>query len=141
MATEFKHVQLRIKQRCIIAEGSGGQIFYATPKRARLLIDAGAVELLNTAAVKRGLERFAAAGPVVGPEEQPAAGPSEFKVEKFAEKKSSAAVPDGHSTDSASSSAPGTAALSSVSAAALVSPQRRSPRSPRRARRVVDGSE
>ncbi len=130
MKAELQTAQLRVKPRCIIAEGSGGMIFYATPSRARALIDAGVVDLLNAAPAN---------APAAGPSETPSAGPGEFK--EPAEKKSSAADPAGRSTDSASSSVRGTAALSSASAGDLVSPQRRSPRSPRRARRVLPASE
>ncbi len=130
---ELKTAQCRIKPRRIIAEGCGGTIFWATPTRARLLIDVGAVELVNMVPVQ--------AGPVatrpIGPTEAPVAGPSEVKEPP--EKRSSAVVPDGPSIDSQSSSEPGTAALSSASAAGLLSPERISPPSKKRGRPKKSG--
>mgnify|MGYP003393625606 FL=1 len=104
MKQEFKTAQLRVKAKCIIAEGGAGTIFWATPARARALLDAGAAVLMN-------------------------AGPSEFKPQEPAEKKFSVAAPAGPSTDSASSSLHGAAAQSSASAEAPASPKRRSRRS------------
>lgn len=100
MKQEFKTAQLRVKAKCIIAEGSSGTVFWATPARARALIDAGAAELMN-------------------------AGPSEFKPVGHLEKKSLAAAQDGRSTDSALSSAHGTAAQQSASAEDPALPKRR----------------
>ena len=97
---EFNTAQLRIRAKCIIAEGSEGAIIWVTPSRARMLIDAGAAELVNP-------------------------GPSETKPTGAAEKKYSAAGPAGRSTATARSIAPGAAALSSASAGDLVQPQRR----------------
>jgi hypothetical protein len=113
MKAEEKTAQLRVKKNCIIAEGGGGTIFYATPTRARLLIDGGAAELVNVGPTVR---------PVVGPSEMPVAGPSEFK--ESPEKKSSAIAQGGPSIDSAPSTESGKAALLSSSAEALVSPKR-----------------
>jgi hypothetical protein len=113
MQAEFKTAQLRVRKNCILAEGCSGTIFYATPTRARLLIDGGGAELVNVGPAER---------PVAGPSETPTAGPGEFK--ESAEKKSSAAAQDGRLIDSASSIGPGKAALSSSSAEALVSPKR-----------------
>lgn len=122
MIAEQKTAQCRVIGNNIIAEGCAGQIFYATPTRARLLIDAKAAELVNAPAE----------APVIGPSETPVAGPSEFK--EPAEKKYSAAAQGGPLIDSVSSIASGTAPLSSSSAAGLVSPQRSAPSSPRRGR-------
>ena len=94
MLAEQKTAQLRVIGHGIIAEGSAGQIFWATPTRARLLIDIGAAELVN---------QFAA----------PVIGPSETKPAEPAEKKSFPAVPDGRLTDSAPSIESGKAAPSS----------------------------
>ena len=105
MIAEQKISQLRVIGRGIIAEGSAGQIFWATPTRARLLIDIGAAELVN---------QFTAQ----------VVGPSETKPMEPAEKKYSAAAQGGPLTGSAPLIAHGKAELSSVSAAALVSPQR-----------------
>ncbi len=114
MIAEQKTAQLRVKRNCIIAEGGGGTIFYATPTRARLLIDGGGAELVNVGPAVR---------PVVGPSETPTAGPSEFK--EPAEKKSvSQGVQGGPLTALAPSTESGMAALPSSSAAALVSPKR-----------------
>lgn len=123
MIAEPKTAQLRVKKNCILAEGGAGTIFWATPTRARLLIDGGGAELVNADPAKR---------PVAGPSETPVAGPSEFK--ESPEKKSSAAAQGGPLTASVSSTESGQAALSSSSAAALVSAERKSPRSPRRGR-------
>ncbi len=89
---EHKTAQLRIRRKVIIEEGCGGSIILVTPSRARALIDAGAADLMNA---------------------QP--GPAETKPAGPLEKKFSAAVPAGRSTDSAASSEPGTAASVSVS--------------------------
>jgi hypothetical protein len=110
--TEFKTAQLRVKAKCIIAEGCGGAFIYVTPARARILIDAGAAELVNA-----------------GSTQQTGIGPSEFKPTGALEKKSSAAVPAGHSIDSAPSSGTGTAAPLSASEEAPASPPRRSRKS------------
>lgn len=115
---EAKTAQLRIKPKCIIGEGTGGTIFWATPARARLLIDAGAVVLMNAGVPARR---------VVGPGQTKPAGASEIK--ESLEKKSSAVVPAGRSTGSASSSGTGAAAPSFASAEAPASPKRRSGRS------------
>lgn len=109
--SEFKTAQLRVKRKAIIAEGSGGTIFWATPSRARLLIDAGAVELMNADVPA-----------------QPVIGPSETKPQEPAEKKFSAAAPAGLSTDSASLSQPGAAAPLSASEEAPALPKRKSRR-------------
>lgn len=44
---EQKTVQLRIRPNTIIEEGTGGSIVWMTPKRADLLIKAGAAELVH----------------------------------------------------------------------------------------------
>ena len=117
MKAEQKTAQCRVKKNCIIAEGGAGTIFYATPTRARLLIDGGGAELVNVGPTVR---------PVAGPSETPTAGPSEFK--EVVEKKSvSHEGPAGPSIDFPASIESGKAALSSYSAAALVSPERKSP--------------
>lgn len=132
MQAEFKTAQLRVKPNCIIAEGGGGQIFYASPTRARALIDAGAAELVNVSKVSKVIEMDK---PIIGPTEAPIAGPTEFK--EPAEKKSySPAVPDGRLTDSPSSIESGKAAPSSSSAAAQVSPKSNAKPSPKRGRPV-----
>lgn len=113
---EQRTAQLRVKKNCIIAEGGGGTIFWATPTRARLLIDGGGAELVNVGPAER---------PAAGPSETQIAGPSEFK--EPAEKKYSAAGPGGRLIDSVPSTGSGAGAVSSVSAAALVSPQRNAP--------------
>lgn len=95
---QFNTTQVRVRKNCIIAEGSGGHVFYTNAARARALINAGAVDLVN---------------PIV-------IGPKETKPAEPAEKKSYHAAPDGPSTDSAPSSEPG-AASSSASQAGLVS--------------------
>jgi hypothetical protein len=109
--SELKTAQLRVKRKAIIAEGAGGTIFWATPSRARLLIDAGAVELMN-------------AMPVAGPSETKPAGPAQTK--EPIEKKFSAAAPVGPSTDSALSSQPGAVAQLYASLEAPASPRRKS---------------
>lgn len=109
---EAKTAQLRVMRRQIIAEGAGslrcpihcgaekcshgGAVFWATPTRARLLVDAGAAELLN-------------------------AGPSEIKPAGPLEKKSSAVDQAGPSTDSQSSKESVKAESPSASAAAPAS--------------------
>lgn len=103
---EAKTTQLRIRPRCIIAEGAGGSIVWVTPSRARLLIDGGAAELVN-------------------------AGPSETKPVGALEKKSLAAVPAGPSTDSVSSEKPGMVAQLFASVVDRVSPSRKSRRQSR----------
>jgi hypothetical protein len=110
--SEFKTAQLRVKRKAIIAEGAGGTIFWATPARARLLIDAGACELMNA---------------------QSAIGPSQTKPQEPAEKKSLAAAPAGPSTDSASSSQPGAVAQLFASVVDLVSPKHKSARQKKQA--------
>jgi len=112
MKAEQKTAQLRVKRNCIIAEGGGGTIFYATPTRARLLIDGGGAELVN-----------ASVRPVAGPSETPTAGPSEFK--EPAEKKYSRVVPGGHSIDFQPSIESGKAQLLSSSAEGLVLAERK----------------
>ncbi|MFA6204494.1 MAG: hypothetical protein WC710_15050 [Gallionella sp.] len=114
--SEFKTAQLRVKRKAIIAEGAGGTIFWATPSRARLLIDAGACELMNANVPAR-----------------PAIGPSETKPQEPAEKKFSAAAPAGPSTDSASSSQPGAVAQLFASVVDLVSPKHKSARQKKQA--------
>jgi len=109
--SEFKTAQLRVKRKAIIAEGGRGTIFWATPTRARRLLDAGAVDLMN-------------AEPVAGPSETKPAGPAEHK--EPIEKKSSATAPAGPSTDLAQSSQPGVVAQSSASEVAPASPKRKS---------------
>ena len=104
---EAKITQVRIKPRCIIAEGAGGSIVWMTPSRARLLIDAGGVELVNI-------------------------GPSEIKPVGATEKKSLAAVPAGPSTDSASSNKPGMAASLFASVVDPVSPRGKSKKQQKR---------
>jgi hypothetical protein len=106
--SEFKTAQLRVKRKAIIAEGSGGTIFWATPSRARLLIDAGAVDLMNA--------------------DVPAIGPSETKPQEPAEKKYSATAPAGPSTASVLSSQPGAVAPLPALEEAPASPRRRSTR-------------
>lgn len=102
---EQKTAHLRIKPRRVLPEGDGGTIFWATPTRARQLLEIGAVEMLN------------------------APGPAETKPAGPLEKKFSAADPAGPSTDSAPSSQPGPAAVLSASVAGPASPKRKSPRS------------
>jgi hypothetical protein len=126
MKAEEKTAQLRVKKNCILAEGGGGTIFYATPTRARLLIDGGGAELVNIPPTFSGPRNK----PETGPSETPIAGPSEFK--ESAEKKSLAATQGGPSIDSVPSIESGSAELSSYSAAALVSSDRKSPQSPKR---------
>lgn len=116
--SELKTAQLRVKRKAIIAEGGGGTIFWATPSRARLLIDAGACELMN-----------ATIQPVVGPAATKPAGPAQTK--EPIEKKSSAAAPVGPSTDSALSSQPGAVAQLYASLEAPASPKRKSRQSKR----------
>jgi hypothetical protein len=116
---EHKTAQLRIKRKAILPEGAAGTIFWATPSRARLLLDAGAVELLN------------AEQPAVGPAETKPAGPTETKEPH--EKKFFAAAQAGPSTDSASLSQPGAVAQSSVLQEAQVLPVRKSRRSKKQA--------
>lgn len=111
---EPKTAHLRVKHKRIIAEGTGGTIFWATPSRARLLIDAGAVELMN--------------GPrLVGPAETKPAEPLEKK--EHGSKKFLAAVPDGRSTASALSNVHGTAARLFASAVGRVSTKAKSGKS------------
>lgn len=124
-----KTAQLRVKfgpkgERRITAYGGSGQIFWEAPARATFLIDTGSFELVN--AVGRT---------PIGPGETKPAGPGQTKPEVPLEKKSSAADQAGHSTDSAQSSEPGTAAVSSASAGDLVSAERKSPSSKPRGRR------
>jgi hypothetical protein len=109
---ELKTAQLRVKRKAIIAEGGGGTIFWATPSRAQLLIDAGAVELMN------------AEQPTIGPAATKPAGPTQTK--EPIEKKSSATAPAGPSTDLAQSSQPGVVAQLYVSLEAQASPKRKS---------------
>ena len=111
--SELKTAQLRVKRKAIIAEGGGGTIFWATPSRARLLLDAGACELMN-----------ATLQPVIGPAETKPAGPAQTK--EPIEKKSSAAASAGPSTASASSSQPGAVAQLYASLEAPASPRRKS---------------
>jgi len=118
--SELKTAQLRVKRKAIIAEGGGGTIFWATPSRARLLIDAGACELMN-----------ATIQPVVGPAATKPAGPAQTK--EPIEKKSSAAAPVGPSTDSALSSPPGTVAQLFASLVDRVSYPRKSRQSKKQA--------
>lgn len=93
--------QIRIKsQRYMVAGLYGLGPHWVTPERARMLVDQGVAEIVGGVASVR---------PVTGPSETPTAGPSE--------KKSFAAVQDGRSIASASSSAPGSAASLSSSAA------------------------
>lgn len=110
MVIEQKTAHLRVKPRRILPEGDGGTIFWATPARARRLLDEDAVVLLNA--------------PAAGPAETKPAGASETK--DAIEKKSSAAAPAGPSTDSVPSSQPGAVASLFASAVALVSPKRKS---------------
>jgi hypothetical protein len=105
---EAKTAQVRIKPRCIIAEGASGTIVWLTPSRARLLIDGGAVELVNTV------------------------GPTETKPVGATEKKSLPAAPAGPSTDSASSNPPGVVGSLFASVVDLVSPAGRSKRQQKR---------
>ena len=116
--SELKTAQLRIKRKAIIAEGGGGTIFWATPTRARLLLDAGAVELMN-------------AEVTAGPAETKPAGPAQTK--EPIEKKSSAAASAGPSTASASSSQPGAVAQLYASLEAPASPRRKSRQSKKQA--------
>jgi len=108
---EQKTAHLRIKPRRIMPEGDGGTIFWATPTRARQLLDLGAVDLLNAP----------------GPAETKPAGPDETK--ESLEKKSFATDPAGPLTDSVASSDAGSVAVSSASAAAPASPKRKSRKS------------
>lgn len=119
---EQKTAQLRVKPKAIIAEGSGGTVFWATPTRARLLIASGAAEFVGTA----------------GPAETKPAGPGETK--ESAEKKFLDGAQAGQSTASALSSAPATVAPSSVSPEAPVSPLNNARRS-RRGGKSTDGAE
>lgn len=77
---EAPTVKVRIRRSAIIAEGSNGSIVQLTPSRARLLIEAGAVDMID---------------------EQPVAGPSEIKPSGPTEKKSYAVPAAGQLTDSA----------------------------------------
>jgi hypothetical protein len=98
--------QIKIKSHRYMVSGLYGLgPHWVTPERARVLVEQGVAEIVGAQPTVR---------PGVGPVETPAAGPLE--------KKSSAAVPDGRSIASASSSVPGPAALSSSSAADPVSP-------------------
>lgn len=107
---EPKTAQLRVRKNSIIAEGSEGQIFYASPTRAKLLIDAGAAELVN---VQRP------AGPAV----VKVPGPTETKPAVPLEKKSSLSeIAAGLSTVSLESIESGPVILSSSLAAAPASP-------------------
>ena len=108
MIAEQKTAQMRVIGRGIIAEGSAGQIFWATPTRARLLIDIRAAELVN---------QFTA----------PVIGPSETKPMEPAEKKHSAISQGGRLTDSVPSIESGTDSASSVLVEAHRSPKRSVP--------------
>lgn len=117
---EQKTAQMRVLfgprgTRRITAYGGSGQIFYETPSRATFLIGTGCFELVNSRVPLQQLP---------GPSQTKPAGPSEQK--ESLEKKSLAADQAGPSTDSASSSESGKAAVSSSSAEALVSPEPRS---------------
>lgn len=126
---ERRTAQVRVRPRVTVGEGSGrmgacpfncgqpkcscgGTIFYATPTRARQLIDAGAVDLVNFQPVEQ---------PMVGPSETKPIGPSEKKTDR------SVAVQVGPSTALAPSSAPGPAASSSASAADPALPPNNAP--------------
>lgn len=113
---DAKTAQVRIKPNTIIEEGTGGSIVWMTPARARMLVDNGAVEM------------FSGKLPTV----QPEGGPSETKPAGPEEKKSSAAGQTGPLTDSVPSTGSATAAQQSASAAALVSPKRKSGSSAKR---------
>lgn len=108
---EPKTSQLKVTKNSIIAEGSEGQIFYASPTRARLLIDCGAAVLVNVPKP-------------VGPAVVKVPGPTEAKPAEPLEKKEySPADQAGPSIDSASSIPSGQAEQSSSSAAAPASPK------------------
>lgn len=108
---EPKTAQLRVTKNSIIAEGSAGQIFYASPTRAKLLIDCGAAVLVN-------------APKPVGPAVVKVPSPAETKPAEPAEKKTfSLADQDGPLTVSASSIPYGPAEPPSSSAAAPASPK------------------
>lgn len=94
---ESPSTHCRVKPNCIIEEGCDGAIIWVTPSRARLLADAGAVDLIG---------------------EQPEIGPSETKPAGPSEKKSYPAATDSPSTDLASSTESGKAGQSSSSAVA-----------------------
>lgn len=128
---EPKTAQVRIKRRQIIAEGAGlmrcplhcsdpncshgGPIVYVTPSRAKLLVDANAVDLVGT-----------------GPSEIKPTGPLE---KKDTEKKDhSGAAPAGPSTASAPSTESGKAEPLSASVAAPASPASKSNSSKKRGR-------
>lgn len=108
---EEKTAQLRAKPNVISGYGPG--VFWETPSRARMLIDTGQFILVNAAVIP-----------------QPAAGPTETKPAGPLEKKSFAAGQAGRSTDSASSSEPGTAAPLPSSAEGQASPDSKSQPSP-----------
>lgn len=117
---EFKTAQCRILPGRTIEEGVGAKrghmtIVWLTPTRARQLINAGAVELVNLVPIQPG------------PANRPIAGPSETKPLEPAEKKFLSAAPDGQSTDSAPSIESGTAQPLSASQAGLVLPDRIQP--------------
>lgn len=130
---EAKTAQVRIKRRQIIAEGAGlmrcplhcsdpncshgGPVVYVTPSRAKLLVDASAVDLVGA-----------------GPSEIKPAGPLE-KKDKDEKKASSPAAPAGLSTDSAPSVESGKAVSSSASEAAPASPKAKSQPSKKRGRK------
>ena len=124
MQAEMRTAQLRVRPNAIIAEGGGGTIFYATPTRAKLLIDHGAAELVNVGPTVR---------PAAGPTETKPTGPTEFK--EPAEKKSySQGGPAGPLTDSQPSIESGKAKPSSSLVAAHRSPKTSANPSPKRGR-------
>lgn len=89
---ELKTAQVRILPKSIIAEGTAGAIVWMTPTRAKLMIDHGAVELVN------------GSRQLIGPAEMQAlTGSLEKKTE------SSEEILDGPSIDSLTSSPPGEA--------------------------------
>jgi len=87
----------------------GGTVIWVTPSRARVLLDLGAVELLNPPKP-------------VGPKETKPAAPEEIKQEST-EKKSFPADQDGPLTDLAQSTESGTAEQQSSSAEGQALPQ------------------
>lgn len=131
-----KTIQCRVNPKCIIAEGAWGTVFWATPARAQLLANVGAVEIISGTPAPSETPR-------VGPSETKPAGPAEVKQGPEPEVRvdedpnvSSAAAPDGQSTDSAASVDAAPAEPSSASEAGPASPSSIAPRSRRGGRRA-----
>lgn len=136
----YKTVQCRVKPKCIIAEGAYGAVFWATPARAKLLCDVGAIEIIS------GTETGPTHRPQVGPAETKPAGAAERKAPAEPEVKadedpnaSSAGAQGGQSTDSAVSADVASAEPSSASEVAPASPASNVSRSRRGGRRAGAG--